>query len=83
MDSGKFVLGLLAGFAAGALAGILFAPARGEETRKQLALKGEEWLDELKGKMDTIIHEMAEKANQAEAKANQAAATAEEAAGKG
>lgn len=83
MDSGKFALGLLAGFAAGALVGILFAPARGEETRKQLALKGEEWFDELKGKMDTIIHEMAATANEAATKANQTAARAEEAAEKG
>lgn len=82
MDSGKFILGLLAGFAVGALAGILLAPAKGEETRKQLALKGEEWLDELKGKMDSIIQEMAATANEAAEKANQAAARAEEAAEK-
>ena len=83
MDSGKFVLGLLAGFAAGALAGILFAPARGEETRKQLALKGEEWLEALKGKMETVIDEMAATTNETAAKVNQAVGKAEEAAEKG
>lgn len=34
MKSGKVVLGLLAGVAAGALAGILFAPAKGTKQGK-------------------------------------------------
>jgi gas vesicle protein len=32
MSSGKMVLGILAGLAAGALAGILFAPEKGSVT---------------------------------------------------
>lgn len=35
MNSGKVVLGALAGLAAGALLGILFAPDKGSETRKK------------------------------------------------
>ena len=37
MNSGKLVLGLLAGLAAGAVLGILFAPEKGTETRLKIA----------------------------------------------
>jgi len=36
MDSGKVFLGVLAGITAGALLGILFAPAKGSETREKI-----------------------------------------------
>ena len=45
MSSGKVVLGLLAGVAVGALAGILFAPAKGSKTRKRIMNKGENYAD--------------------------------------
>jgi gas vesicle protein len=55
MSSGKLVLGLLAGIAAGALAGILFAPAKGSRTRKRILKKGEDYADVLKEKFDDLL----------------------------
>lgn len=36
MSSGKVVLGMLAGLAAGAVLGILFAPEKGSKTRRKI-----------------------------------------------
>ena len=61
MSSGKVVLGLLAGVAAGALLGILFAPDKGSKTRKQILDKGGDYADELKAKLDEVIDNFAQK----------------------
>ena len=61
MSSGKVVLGLLAGLAAGALAGILFAPAKGSKTRKRILKKGENYVDALKEKFDELLEVVTEK----------------------
>lgn len=47
-NAGKFVAGALIGAAAGAIAGILFAPKAGKETRKDIANKAKEYTE--KGK---------------------------------
>ncbi|MBK6730101.1 MAG: YtxH domain-containing protein [Bacteroidetes bacterium] len=47
-NSGKIALGLLAGLAAGAALGVLFAPKKGKETRKKLAGKAKEYGDAIK-----------------------------------
>lgn len=39
MNTGKVLLGLIAGFAAGASLGIILAPAKGSETRKLFSRK--------------------------------------------
>jgi gas vesicle protein len=61
MSSGKVVLGLLAGFAAGALAGILFAPAKGSRTRRRIMKKGEDYADVLKEKFNDLLETVTEK----------------------
>ena len=61
MSSGKVVLGLLAGVAAGALAGILFAPAKGTKTRKRILKQGENYVEEVKEKFDDLLDVVSEK----------------------
>ncbi|HCE53486.1 MAG: YtxH domain-containing protein [Lutibacter sp.] len=60
MSSGKVVLGLLAGVAAGAIAGLLFAPAKGSYTRKKITKKGKDYEKKLEKKFSKNI-EMANK----------------------
>ena len=58
MESGKVLLGVLGGVAAGALLGVLFAPEKGSETRKKIMDKGKGYADDLKGKLDDIKQEV-------------------------
>ncbi|MEO9258389.1 MAG: YtxH domain-containing protein [Crocinitomicaceae bacterium] len=58
MDSGKVVLGVLAGVAVGAILGILFAPDKGEVTRKKIADKGGDLSGELNKKLGDFIESM-------------------------
>jgi len=61
MSSGKVFLGVLAGAAAGALAGILFAPDKGAKTRKKITRKGEDYLDALKETINEFLDTITEK----------------------
>jgi len=56
MARGRIILGALAGIAAGALIGILFAPDKGASTRKKIINKGEDYVDNLKEKINGIMH---------------------------
>lgn len=50
----RIVLGLLAGAAAGAIAGILFAPGKGSETRKRISKATNDMSGNLKRKIDNL-----------------------------
>jgi gas vesicle protein len=61
MISGKVILGALAGIAAGAIIGILFAPDKGSESRNKIVQKGEDYLDSVKEKFNSILDSMSGK----------------------
>ncbi|GGH09519.1 YtxH domain-containing protein [Sphingobacterium alkalisoli] len=76
-DSGKIVAALLAGLAAGAVLGVLFAPEKGAETREKInesladlgeALKerAEEQLDQLNDLKEKIVSAMKSKLSKTE-----------------
>ena len=60
MESNKVVLGVLAGVAVGALAGILFAPAKGVKTRKRIVSQARSYTDELQSKIEDLVDDVSE-----------------------
>jgi gas vesicle protein len=63
MNSGKVILGALAGLAAGALIGVLFAPDKGSESRGKIVKKGEDYLDSVKNQFNSLLDNIAGKFN--------------------
>jgi len=61
MNTGKALLGILAGVAAGALFGVLFAPDKGIETRKKIAKKGKDYADDLTVRLNDLMEDVSEK----------------------
>jgi gas vesicle protein len=61
MKSGDVLLGVLAGLAAGAVIGVLFAPDKGSVTRKKIAEKGDEYAEGLKEKFSNLVDEISKK----------------------
>ena len=61
MDTGKVVLGTLAGLATGAILGILFAPDKGSNTRKKIVDKGRDAAGDLKNKYNDVIDSLTSK----------------------
>jgi gas vesicle protein len=55
MSGGKVLLSVLAGVAAGALIGILFAPDKGSETRRKIMQKGEDLANSAKDTFDDVV----------------------------
>ncbi len=55
MNTGRALLGVLAGIAAGAEWGILYAPDKGANTRKKILKKRDETSDDLSEKFNEFI----------------------------
>jgi gas vesicle protein len=72
-DSGKVMLGLLAGVAIGATLGILFAPDKGTETRRKIISKKEDFEDELEERFDAFMEDMKRKFTSLKQEAEEAA----------
>lgn len=58
MSTGKALLGVLAGMAAGAALGLLFAPEKGSNTRKKIVRKGEDLAEAVNDKIDEKFNEL-------------------------
>lgn len=69
MNSGKVLLGVLAGITAGAALGILFAPDKGSSTRKKIAQKSDDYAEELEDNFNEFIGRVSEKFENLRAKA--------------
>lgn len=54
MKAGKVLLGIISGAAAGAVAGILFAPKKGTDTRRRIADRSNEYMYETKSKFNDL-----------------------------
>jgi gas vesicle protein len=61
MSSGKLLLGIMVGAAAGAALGILLAPEKGTETRRKISKKGEDSLGEIQVQFDLLLENIAAK----------------------
>jgi gas vesicle protein len=58
MKTGKAILAVAAGIAAGAVLGVLFAPEKGVDTRKRIVKKGKDLVDELDDKIEAKFKDM-------------------------
>jgi gas vesicle protein len=58
MNTDKILIGILAGFAAGAVVGILFAPDKGSNTRKKITEKGNAVASDLESKYSNLKSEV-------------------------
>lgn len=61
MKSNKLLVGILAGFAGGMLAGILLAPEKGSDTRQTILDKGDDYAGTLKEKFNDFIDTVTQK----------------------
>lgn len=74
MRKGKVLLtGTLAGLAIGGLAGMLFAPEKGSQTRRQIKVKSNDYMIELKSKLDKLSDLIAGKDRRAKREAEKLA----------
>lgn len=74
MDSKKALLGIVAGFAAGVVVGVIFAPDKGARIRRGIVRKGEDLADALSDrvdeKFDELINSLAGGGRKAKSKTN-------------
>ena len=61
MKSAKIIFGALAGVAVGIQIGLLIAPEKGEDTRKKLSKKGEEYLGDFNSQLNHLVKGFSEK----------------------
>lgn len=65
MSTQKILIGVVAGVAAGAIVGLLYAPKKGAQMRKIINRKVDEYADTLKEKFDDLLEKFEEEAENA------------------
>lgn len=60
MKNSNVLLGVLGGVAIGAVLGVLFAPAKGSETRKKIANKSSDLTDSIKESVNKLSEKIAQ-----------------------
>ena len=60
MSKKNLMLGVIAGAAAGAIAGVLLAPDKGSVTRENLAKKSRDTMDNVKGQVNDFVDKVAD-----------------------
>lgn len=66
MNIGRLIFGIVIGAAAGALAGVLFAPDKGTETRRKLLERGDNYTRNLKDRFNNFKSSLVNKGNGSE-----------------
>lgn len=61
MNSGKIILGVLAGAATGTILGLLFAPEKGKNLRKKIARKSAKTASDMKDKFEDLMDDVVDK----------------------
>ncbi len=61
MSKVNVVIGALAGVAVGALLGVLFAPDKGDKTRKKISKKSKDTTDALKDKFSEFVDNVSDR----------------------
>ncbi len=77
MSTGKVLLGLLAGVAAGATLGILLAPEKGSKTRGKIIQKGDDYAASLEDRFNEFVGKVSEKIDSVRKEAKQMIANGE------
>jgi gas vesicle protein len=70
-NAGKVIGALLAGAVIGGVLGMLFAPAKGSDTRRKIAGKTNDLTDSLKGKFNDLLEEAKREIEAAKEKADE------------
>ncbi len=55
MSTSKVLLGILIGASVGATLGVLYAPDAGENTRKRISKKSQDYVDSMKAKYNNVL----------------------------